>query len=84
MGGASFMTRYELVVEMARRFGLDAAAVTPIGTQAAGLPAPRPLRSGLRTESLSARVGVAPRTFAEGLEHMRGKPAFRRDFAHLR
>jgi dTDP-4-dehydrorhamnose reductase len=84
MGGASFMTRYEMVGELARRFELDAGAIVPIRTQSAGLPAPRPLRSGLRTEALCGRTGIVPRSFAQGLDHMRGQPAFQRAFGDLR
>ena len=83
MGGATFMTRYELVHDLARVFGLDARRVEPVSTAAAGLQAVRPLRSGLRTDALEAALGRRPMDFGEGLEHMRRQAAFRRDFAHL-
>ena len=83
MGGATFMTRLELVHELASLFGLDAGGVVPISTGDAGLAAPRPLRSGLRTDALAELVALAPLSFSGGLERMRQQAAFRRDFAHL-
>lgn len=83
MGGGTFMTRYELVLELARCFGLDADRVQGVSTEGAGLAAPRPLRSGLSTRSLEARLGVKPMSFEQGLEHMRQQPPFQRDFACL-
>lgn len=83
MGGNSYMTRYQLVQELAGFFGLDAGLVSPVPTAAAGQQAPRPLRSGLRAEALSALLGRAPLSFAQGLDHMARQAAFRRDFAFL-
>ena len=83
MGGATFMTRYELILELAHAFGLDPTSVEPVPTRSAGLPARRPLRSGLRTEALREHIHVQPLGFADGLTHMRGTQAFRRDFPHL-
>lgn len=83
MGGTTFLTRYELVLELARLFALEASHVAPVSTQQAGLAAPRPLRSGLRTEALQELLSTTPQGFAEGLAHMRGQAEFQRDFAHL-
>jgi len=83
MGGATYLTRYELALELARLFGLSPAAVQPVATQSAGLRAPRPLRSGLRTDTLCRRLRTRPLSFADGVAEMRGQAAFRRDFAHL-
>ena len=83
MGGATFMTRYELVCDLARSFDLDTSRVEPVSTAAAGLQAVRPLRSGLCTGALEAALACQPMGFGEGLEQMRRQAAFRRDFAHL-
>ena len=83
MGGATFLTRHELIRELARVFRLDASRVEPISTGSAGLPARRPLRSGLRTKALSDRIHIDPLSFADGLEHMRNQQVFQRDFLHL-
>ena len=82
-GGTTFMTRYEMAREMACFFGIDSASIEPIPTRAAGLPAERPLRSGLRTDALEAALGRRPMSFAEGLRHLAADPHFRRDFPQL-
>ena len=84
-GGGDFMTRYELVVALAREFALPVDRIHPISTAAMGQPAPRPLRSGLRAELLEAILGRGPITFACGLERLRAQEDFHRDFpAHVR
>jgi len=83
MGGATFLTRYELVLELARFFHLDAGLVEPVATQAMGLSARRPMRSGLRTSALEAVLERPPLGFVEGLERMQAEEDFRRDFSHL-
>ena len=80
VGGATFMTRWEMAREMACFFGIDGALIEPVPTRAAGLPAARPLRSGLRTDALEAALGRRPLSFAEGLQCLAATPHFRRDF----
>ena len=79
-GGATFMTRWEMARELACFFGIDGALIQPVPTRSAGLPAVRPLRSGLRTDALEAALGRRPLSFAEGLQHLAADPLFRRDF----
>jgi dTDP-4-dehydrorhamnose reductase len=83
MGGAAFMTRYDLALELTRFFGLDTNLIKPIATQDAGLKAERPLRSGLNTDALEAELKRSPLSFTEGLEHMVRQENFRRDFPHF-
>lgn len=80
VGGATFMTRWEMAREVARFFGMDGALLEPVPTCAAGLPAARPLRSGLRTDALEAVLGRRPLRFVEGLQHLAADPHFRRAF----
>ena len=80
MGGATFMTRYELALELATFFGLDSGLIEPVPTGEAGLLAVRPLRSGLRTDRLEAVLGRRPLGFAEGLQHLIRDTHFQRDF----
>ncbi|MDE0961795.1 MAG: SDR family oxidoreductase [Candidatus Latescibacteria bacterium] len=80
MGGATFMTRHELALELARFFDLDDGLIQPVRTQEAGLLAVRPLRSGLRTDAVEAVLGRRPLTFSEGLERLARDPHFCRDF----
>ena len=81
MGGATFMTRYELVLELARFFGLDPQQIEPVCTHQAGLKAVRPLRSGLCTATLESILERRPMNFGEGLEQMIGQDNFRHDVA---
>jgi dTDP-4-dehydrorhamnose reductase len=83
MGGASYMTRYELVVQLAQFFGLEVTQVRRISTKVAQQVARRPLRSGLRTDALRERLGRRSLSFGEGLERMVREEDFRRDFVHL-
>ena len=79
-GGATFMTRWEMARDLACFFGVNGALIQPVPTRAAGLPAARPLRSGLCTDALEAALGRRPLSFAEGLQHLAADPRFRRDF----
>ena len=83
MGGATFLTRDELVRQVAAHFRLDASAVATMTTASAGQAARRPLRSGLRTDNIEAQLGWAPASLQEGLERMAAEPDFREDFAGL-
>jgi len=83
LGGATYLTRYQLTQELARHFGLDPGLVQPIPTADAGQKAPRPLRSGLRSQALEALLGRAPLGLAQGLEQLAGQEDFRRDFPNL-
>ena len=83
VGGATFMTRWDMARELACFFGMDGALIQPVPTRAAALPAARPLRSGLRTDALEAALGWQPLSFAEGLQHLAADPHFRRDFPQL-
>lgn len=80
VGGATFMTRWEMAREIAHFFGIDGALIEPVPTCAVALPAERPLRSGLRTGALEAALGRRPLSFAEGLQCLAANPLFRRDF----
>lgn len=83
MGGATFLTRVELVQQVAAYFQLDDGAMQTITTAEANQAAPRPLRSGLRTDAIEAVLGWKPSSLAEGLERMVATTAFREDFPEL-
>ena len=84
MGGDTYLTRFELVVELARYFGFREELVQPISTDDAGQRARRPLKSGLKTERLAAVLGRSPLGFLEGVERLASHSAFERDFPNLR
>lgn len=83
LGGATYLTRYQLTRELACFFGLDPDLVQPTTTAAAGQKAPRPLRSGLRTQALESVLGFAPLSLSQGLECLAGQDDFRRAFPTL-
>jgi dTDP-4-dehydrorhamnose reductase len=83
MGGGSFMTRYEQVVELATFFGFDAGQIQQTTTAALAQPARRPLRSGLSTEAIERHLGCKPLSFRQSLEHLVQDPYFCRDYGHL-
>ena len=83
VGGASFMTRYELVLELAGIFGMDASLVESMTTVEARQDAPRPRRSGLRYDAVAEVLDRTPATLAEGIERLRTEPEFQRDFPAL-
>ena len=84
MGGGTYLTRFELVVELARYFGFREELVQPISTDEAGQRARRPLKSGLKTERLAAALGRSPLGFLEGVERLASHSEFKRDFPNLR
>lgn len=82
-GGADYLTRYELVQELAQFFGLDAGRVRAVPTQQVGQRAMRPFKSGLRSDRIVAELGRKPMGFTQGLAAMRKEPDFHRDFEDL-
>ncbi len=83
LGGATYLTRYQLTQELARFFGLNPGLVHPISTADAAQKAPRPLRSGLRTQALESLLDHTPLSLSQGLERLAGQENFRRDFPNF-
>jgi dTDP-4-dehydrorhamnose reductase len=65
--GADLMSRYEMALRVARKFGLDRSLISPILTRELSQAAPRPLRSGLKTDFVRETFGIVPRPFEESL-----------------
>ncbi|MDP6981959.1 MAG: dTDP-4-dehydrorhamnose reductase [Candidatus Latescibacterota bacterium] len=82
-GGETFLTRLELVQRIADYFGLDASRVEPMKTAQAGQDAPRPLRSGLRSDRARQTIGRAPLSLEAGLDRLATQAHFRQDFGAL-
>lgn len=80
VGGADFMTRLELVEELASAFGFDTGGIVPTPTAEIGQLAGRPLRSGLKTGKAEAELGRPMLGLCAGLEEMRAHPCFRAEF----
>ena len=83
VGGGSFMTRYEQVVQLALFFGLDPDRVAQGLTADLAQPARRPLRSGLSTDALRRHLGWEPMSFSQSLEDVLHNGDFCRDFSSI-
>jgi dTDP-4-dehydrorhamnose reductase len=55
--GASAVTRIEFCRQLARKLGADEALIDPVRLADLHLPAPRPLRSGLRVDKVKKLLG---------------------------
>lgn len=80
--GQELLSRYDLALRVAKRFGLSAALIEGVATAELGQRASRPLQSGLRSERLDSLLpGVTLHTLDEGLAEAAvtlGAPADRR------
>ncbi len=83
VGGGSFMTRHQQVIEMAEFFSLDSSLVNGITTEELGQPAARPLISGLNTSAIERELGWYPRSFRDSLGHLMGCSDFKNRYPDL-
>lgn len=83
MGGGTYMTRLELVEGLADHYGLPTPMLESTTTAELAQAAPRPLRSGLRTDALQTLLGWEPASFVAGLGRLDGEAGFRADFGAL-
>lgn len=83
VGGADFMTRVELVEELASAFGFDTGSIVSSPTAEIGQLAGRPLRSGLKTGKIEAELGRPMLGLGAGLQEMRAEPCFRAEFEDI-
>ncbi len=65
--GADLLSRHEMAIRTCRRFGLDEGLLIPITTQELRQVAPRPFRSGLKTDLIQREFQVRPCPFDEAL-----------------
>jgi dTDP-4-dehydrorhamnose reductase len=65
--GASVLDRVDFARRVARRFGLE-GQIVPVPTAEARLPAPRPLRGGLRVDRASALLRAQPLTVEQAVD----------------
>jgi dTDP-4-dehydrorhamnose reductase len=69
--GGEWLNRFDFALKTAEVFGLDASLISPTTSDAFKQPAPRPLRSGLRTDKIEREFGFRFSTAAEGLRAVR-------------
>jgi len=70
-GDADLMNRYDFALIIAKVFDLDTNLVSPISTADLNQTAPRPLRSGLKTEKIESALGIVPNSVETCLEKIR-------------
>ena len=70
-GDKEYMNRYEFAHLIAKVFDLDASLILPISTADLKQPAPRPLKSGLKTEKIESALGIVPNSVETCLQEIR-------------
>jgi len=70
VGGASYLSRYEIAIKTAEHFGFDAGLIEPIATTDLGQAARRPLRGGLKIDLAKSKLKTGLLTFEEALKLM--------------
>ena len=70
-GDKEYMNRYEFAHLIAKVFDLDASLILPISTTDLKQPAPRPLKSGLKTEKIESALGIVPNSVETCLQEIR-------------
>jgi dTDP-4-dehydrorhamnose reductase len=69
--GEEWLNRYEFALKIAEAFDLDQSLISPTTSDAYKQPAPRPLRSGLKTDKMRAEFGFVFSSTSEGLRQVR-------------
>ena len=70
-GDKDYMNRYEFAQLIAKVFELDASLISSISTVSLNQPAPRPLKSGLKTEKIESELGITPNSVETCLYEIR-------------
>jgi len=70
-GGAELLNRFQFAQSIAAVFQLDSQLIRPVKTETLNQPAPRPLRSGLKTEKIEAEWQRIPLSVDEGLNQIK-------------
>ena len=65
------MNRFEFAQLIAKVFELDPSLISPISTVELNQPAPRPLKSGLKTEKIESALGIVPKSVETCLQEIR-------------
>ena len=70
-GDKGYMNRFEFAQLIAKVFELDPSLISPISTVELNQPAPRPLKSGLKTEKIESALGIVPKSVETCLQEIR-------------
>jgi dTDP-4-dehydrorhamnose reductase len=67
LSGAEVFTPYQMALQVAAHFGLDAGLITAVDASTFTQPARRPLRTGFLIEKAQRELGYQPHSFAQGI-----------------
>ena len=67
LSGSELLTPYQMALQVADYFGLDAALITRVDAATFSQPAQRPLRTGFIIDKAERALGYRPCSFAEGI-----------------
>ena len=70
-GDKGYMNRFEFAQLIAKVFELDPSLISPISTVESKQLAPRPLKSGLKTEKIESALGIVPKSVETCLQEIR-------------
>ncbi|TGE10164.1 SDR family oxidoreductase [Hymenobacter fodinae] len=67
ISGEELLTPYQMALQVAEFFGLDASLIEKVDASTFSQPATRPLRTGFIITKAKTDLGYQPRTFAQGI-----------------
>ncbi|MFQ6092783.1 MAG: dTDP-4-dehydrorhamnose reductase [bacterium] len=70
MAGSEWLSRYDFALKLAHALGLDHTFILPTPAAELNLDAPRPLRSGLKTDKAREELGLTFLSVEDGLKAM--------------
>jgi len=73
ISGAESMSIFEMALQIADSFGLDASLITPVSSTALNELAKRPANTGFVLEKAQAELNYSPQTFAAGLAFIKNQ-----------
>ncbi|RAK66937.1 SDR family oxidoreductase [Hymenobacter edaphi] len=68
LSGRELLTPYDMALQVAAHFGLDAALITRVDAGTFTQPARRPARTGFIIDKAERELGFRPHSFEEGIE----------------
>lgn len=70
ISGGEFLTPYEMAIQTAEYYGLDASLIDQADASIFTQPAKRPPRTGFKIDKAKKVLGYNPRSFTEGIDFM--------------
>jgi dTDP-4-dehydrorhamnose reductase len=70
-GGEKVLSRYEFALKIAEKFSLDQSLIKKVLTSELNLPAPRPLKGGLKIDRAKSLLKTELLDVEKGLEYLK-------------